>query len=55
MFKNSYYLTSLDFDNCKMKEIKDMGQMFYKCNSLKSLNLINFDTSLTTNMKENVL
>lgn len=46
MFAESPNITSIKFNNTKIIKVEDdMYQMFYKCSSLVSLDLSNFDTS----------
>ena len=41
----------IDFGNCiDTSNVTDMGEMFYSCSALGSLNLSNFDTSNVTDM-----
>ena len=51
MFENCESLSSLDLqDNFITENVEIMWDMFKGCNSLKSLNLSNFDTSKVTDM-----
>lgn len=46
-------IVSIDFNNCvNTSNVTDMTKMFYRCSSLTSLNLSNFDPSNVTTMKD---
>ena len=52
MFENCINLTYIDLSYLNdLKQLNDLEGMFYNCNKLSSLNILNFDTSKTTNMK----
>lgn len=51
MFSYCYNLESISFgDNFNTEDVVTMREMFYQCNSLKSLNLSKFNTSKVTDM-----
>lgn len=52
MFRESYYITSIKFNNTKSMKLKDVNRMFFSCYSLVSLDLGNFDMSNATSYSD---
>lgn len=50
MFRNDYYMTSLNLSNYTTSKFISMESLFENCKSLASLDVSNFDTSQVTNM-----